>query len=363
MALGIPFANPKPLGWGLFEVLTSSQMTQVNANAAAAADGSTWSDAAIVKNWNFTDGSGAVGPALFDSNRLERIIKDPVSRRWIAFGGFGGVDISYWSVTGKIWTYTGALNGGTLTGQVACWANNAGTILAGGSPASSTANKLVVSLNGSDSWTPRAIGNANTQSVASMVYSESLALWFVTIGGAVSHDGIYSNPDPQVGGSSVWTNRYAGAPNTFFTTRDVISPIVLGTNLQILSPDGLSGIRSVDGISWPFVTFPEGFFNEGCWSTYWGKFFFGGASGIWTSTDATTGSWTKVSSENGSAPIAAFGRMLLKGDGRCSVDGGNNWFTVVETPTAINRLYAAQDAFAMASTAGRYLYLSQQVGF
>jgi hypothetical protein len=353
VALGIPFTNPKPLGWSLFEVLSSAQMTAVNANAANAADGSYWSDLAPLKNWNYQQ------PTVPSPMIGRTLIFDPSTRRWLILGLTGGEGSAIWTLNGTRWFGPFFLSGSPLlNGFGAAWVNNAGVILAGGTPASASSAKLRSSINGGTAWTQQNIGTSNTQTVSAIVYSESLGLWFVTIGGAVSHDGLYSSPD-----MTTWTNRYNGAPNTYFAVRNSASPIVLGTSLQIISPDGLTGIRSTDGISWPFVTFPEAFFSQGCWSDYWGKFFFSGPTGIWSSPDATTGSWTRVNaSETNPVNIAARGRLLLKGDAKASVDGGASWIPIADTTDVDLFVNAGPFGAAMARGASRDLYVSQQVG-
>jgi hypothetical protein len=48
-----PFPNPNPAGWSGIQPVTAEQITQINANAAAAADGSRWSDYAHLMNWHY----------------------------------------------------------------------------------------------------------------------------------------------------------------------------------------------------------------------------------------------------------------------------------------------------------------------
>jgi len=45
-----PKPNPRPLGWAPFETLAASAVTQINANAASAADGDRWSDYSHLRN-------------------------------------------------------------------------------------------------------------------------------------------------------------------------------------------------------------------------------------------------------------------------------------------------------------------------
>lgn len=47
-----PFPNPNPGGWSGIQPVTAEQITQINANAAAAADGSRWTDYAHLMNWH-----------------------------------------------------------------------------------------------------------------------------------------------------------------------------------------------------------------------------------------------------------------------------------------------------------------------
>jgi hypothetical protein len=59
-----PFPNPNPSGWSGIQPVTAEQITQINANAAAAADGSRWTDYAHLMNWRF----GAISPIDIFSN-------------------------------------------------------------------------------------------------------------------------------------------------------------------------------------------------------------------------------------------------------------------------------------------------------
>lgn len=353
MSLGIPFPNPKPLGWGLFEVLTSSQMTQVNANAAAAADGAYWTDLAPLKNWNYQQITGA--PTTMTGKSL---IYDPTTRRWLVFGITSEACVIF-SYQGTRWFGPYYLSGSPLLNALGAAAvNNAGVILAGGTPASATIAKLRSSVDGGVTWTPRNIGNSNTLAVPAIGYSESLGLWLAVVGGSATHDGLYTSPDLVT-----WTNRYSATSPGFFCFRDTPSTVILATALAWIPGDPTGYIRSTDGITWTASTFPDSVSNQVCWSTYWGKFFVAGTTGIWTSPDGTTGSWTKINAtETNAVNISARGRMLLKGDAKASVDGGGTWITIADTTDVDLFVNVAANGAGMARGASRDLYISQQVG-
>jgi hypothetical protein len=357
VSLGIPFTNPKPLGWSLFEVLTSAQMTAVNANAAAAADGSTWSDVAIVKNWKLYDGS-----AIWNPNNPFGACFDPISKRWIVLASqLGSLHLSaYRTISGARFDQVGAIDGGNTNGntQGSIHCNSAGVILAGGQPTSANATKLTKSIDGGSTWTQSAIGPADTLPVTAISYSESLALWMCIIGGASTHDGLFTSPD-----AAMWTSRYTATTPQYLTVRESPSPIIIANNLAWIPGDPTGYVRSTDAITWTGQTFPDSCSNKGAWSDYWGKFFFGGLTGIWSSPDGTTGSWTRVSSDVGTCSIASFGRMLIKGDGKCSVDGGATWFRCLDAGATDYRFAVGAAGVLAFSSSVHDLHLSQLVGF
>lgn len=351
-----PFPNPKPLGWGLFEALTSVQMSQVNANAAAAADGAAWTDITSIKSWKRAQ------PAEPDAVVVSGHVYEPVRRRWFSFGSVAGAGMFTWTISGEVWMPTVFLpsSGGIALGTIAgAWANAAGVLLVGGAPQSASTAKLRESTDGGVNWTARNIGASNTQTIGEIAYSESLALWFASVGGNAG-EGLFSSPDRVT-----WTLRAAagGAP-LWITVRDAPSPIIIGTLSQ--SVGSTTGyFRSVNGTAWTTETFPVtlGSSHRPCWSDALGKFFVVSSSGIYSSSTGLTGSWTLVDATYTTGGIAAYGRLLIRGDGKVSADAGVTWAPVIEladtdlTPRAYTGV-----GVLLKRAASRELYLSLLVG-
>src|SRR5262245_25601944 len=95
-----PFQRAKPIGWSVNEKLTSAQLSQVDANAAQAADGLLWTDVAPLQNWctpQVIDASGTPGLAY---------VWSPYEQAWWTFGTApGGVPTAYKlrGATGPLW--------------------------------------------------------------------------------------------------------------------------------------------------------------------------------------------------------------------------------------------------------------------
>ncbi len=361
MSLGAPFTDPKPLGWSLFEVLTSAQMSAVNANAAAAADGSAWSDVSILKNWKYAT------PGLPNPMSQRTLLYDAPSRRWMVLGGN--------TATGE-YTYNGSkyflINSGNfgdlsplMVHATAAASNGMGVILAGGDLASAGTGHLKESTDGGVTWpTVRSLGTSDTNATAALAWVPSLGLWLASQG-APTIGGIYSSSD-----RATWTLRGgAGSPPTHFVVRNSPSPIVIATTLQIVG-GSLNYFRSTDGITWTTIAFPSGVGNttsQGCWSDALGFFYVGGAGGIYRSADASsTASWSLIDSTwsgaaTTAASIASFGRLLMRGDGKASFDGAS-WFKVLDTENTDLFIASSPVGMAAARASSVEVYVSQMIG-
>jgi hypothetical protein len=379
---GVPYDNEK-------SIVTAADLNTMCEQVAVMADGRIWTDVAILKGGHRLDGSGLFDP----TNHPGALIRDPVSRRWLLFGSSLGANNAgmLWTISGARWFTVGAIGGSvTLGGTVAAAVNAAGVILAGAAPNSATAQKLIESTNGGDTWTNRSIGASNTESINAIAYSEALGLWLCSVGGT-GGQGLFTSPD-----RIAWTNRWS-APANFLIVRDTPSPVLLASSLAFFPGNAASYLRSENGVDWFVATFPadpdlvspnpehvpflNGITGQGCWSAAHGLFFQTTTSGIWASPDGRASSWRKVYShrhhfddalgfvidEPATASIAAFGRMLVRGDGRHSVDGGWSWssgptFDVGDGQVDW-RVAAAPCGVGLFRKASREVFLSLQVGF
>jgi hypothetical protein len=356
-----PFALVHPAGYADGLVPNGAELQLLQQQVAVAADGRVWTDIAAVRNNRYTN---VILPPSLSQRTL---IRDPKSRRWLVFGGTAGT--VNWTVSGSRWLGGSAALGGMgsiMAYVTAAAANSAGVILVGGAPSVPATDKLRESTDGGDTWILRNIGGVNAQSINAIVYSESLALWLCSVGG-VGGDGIYSSPDRVT-----WTARAAaGAPPLQLVLRESPTPIILGT-CPIIGGGSTNYYRSVNGTTWTTESFPVTVTispSQGCWSDALGAFFIGGGDGIYTSTTGLTGSWTRIDTTwptpGTSSSIAAFGRLLLRGDGKASVDGGVSWFQVLESTRT--DLFVTATSFGVAWACGQAgltdVYIGQQIGF
>lgn len=314
-----------------------------------------------VKNWKYQQ--IGIPNQLIQST----LIRDPQSRKWFAFGGTTAT--ASWTCSGARWNFINTGVFGDLAPLMpvaqAAWANAAGTILAGGAPLVASTGKIRESTDGGETWsTVRNIGASDTNSVNALTYSESLTLWFCSVAG----NGLFSSAD-----RIAWTLRAAaGAPPTHFIVREIPTPILLATQPQIIGGSN-NYYRSTNGTAWTTESFPPAVGNtvcQGCWSDAAGAFFVGGADGIYTSATGLTGSWTRIDTTWATpsvslASIAAFGRLLIRGDGRASADGGLTWQRVLEVTDTDLFVRATPFGVAMARgiSGATDLYISYQIGF
>lgn len=336
------------------ETPNHTELNTIRDQLAVAADGRAWTDVAVLKKWSYQN----TGYATFSSRSL---IRDPFSRRWLVFGG--NTASCLFTVEGSKWNGSGTVNFGDLSpvmqDAVCAAANGSGIILAGCNPLSATTNKIRESSDAGATWaTTRSIGPSSTRAVAGMTYSQSLSLWLATVGISGTVDGIYSSSDRVT-----WTNRSTLGPR-FFCNVDTPSTIILGTGLLVAGTTA-NYARSVDGLTWTTETLPENVsVVQAAWDATRGKFFMSGATGIWSSSTGLTGSWTKVYTGTEQASLGAFGRVLMRGDGKASLDGGVTWFAVVDLNGATNyHVTATPYGVGLAGTTSVEVYLSQQIGF
>lgn len=355
-----PFSLPRPSGYADGVVPTGAELQDLQTKVAAAADGRVWTDLAAIKNYTW----GTAGAISTLSQRT--LIRDPKSRRWIVFGGNTGS--ASWTVDnsrGFVLNSGAGQLGAQIIQVTAAWANATGVILAGGAPFSADTRKLRESTDGGTTWaTARNIGSSDTRQVNAITYSESLGLWLCSIGGvSPDNDGLYSSADRVT-----WTLRDTGMPQ-FFVVRETPTPVILATALVVVGGASPNYRRSTDGTVWTAESLPENISGQApCWSDALGLFFMSGATGIWKSATGSTGSWTKVYSGTEGASLGAFGRLLVRGDGKVSIDGGVTWFAVLE-PVATGgglvtdcHVTATPYGVGFAHGASNDIWLSRQIG-
>ena len=345
-----PFPHPNggvPIAFG--GNVSSASINNANDAIAAAADGRLWTDVAVLRKWSYLAdvGFGASEAATWD----------PTTRRFLVGSDTGNA--FSWSISGARWINDGLspLSAKVLT----LHANPAGVILAGGLPTGGASTlKIGESTDGGETWANRNIGASDTGEVHSIVYVQSLGLWLASK--RTGTTGIFSSTDRVT-----WTQRSSGFG--VFVVREAPTRI-LAINGTVGTNTGYS--YSDDGINWTSQIFP---FNvdtaslRGFWSDHYGKFFVptGGGPGIYTSTTGLTGSWTSVSSF-GSSSVSCFGRVILRGDGKASIDGGTTWKQVFDadfgTVNWSTHAFAGVGALALRPNGGfGQIFTSQIIGY
>jgi hypothetical protein len=105
---------------------------------------------------------------------------------------------------------------------------------------------------------------------------------------------------------------------------------------------------TTDGVNWNYAVPPSYFgvgteTTNGCWSDYHGAFYLAGFDGIVAARQITGGAddWKLISTDmanpafGNNESIAAFGRLLIRSDGKASINGGRHWFPVLELPNGV----------------------------
>lgn len=354
-----PFALLRPTGYANGLPMTGPEAQLLQEQVAASADGRSFTDLAVVRNWKFS----LLTSLLTTSVSPRSVVYDRGSRRWLLFGEVSGQAGAVWTIAGARWLMTSGTPGGSpvLTGgSVVAGTDGAGVVLLGGTPLSNSVNKLRETTDGGASWVSRSIGASDTLSVKAIAWSSALGLWVAIVGGLSgdANSGVFTSPDRVT-----WTNRSSGV-YTHLIVRNTPSPVLLATGNQHASPS-TGYLRSTDAITWSptAAPWPETGQCKGCWSDHYGAFFVGTATGIWSSPTGLAASWTQVSSDvlSVSSSIVAYGRMLVRGDGRASVDGGVNWNPVFEA-NATDWFAGVGDPGITLVHPGREAAVSLQVG-
>ncbi len=245
-----PYERAKPLGWAYGEILTSAQMNTVDDNAASAADGSLWTDVAIVKNWAYTKDfssffSGTTGAtvALWDSLLLNWHLftydasDNPIGE--YAQDGFGGATASL------SWTSHTIPAGATLRPLCAA-TDGAGVLIIGGAPTGSSTSKIRETSDGT-TWAARTTTATGTIGARAAVWHEGASKFIVGLDNAAATN-IETSPTGQT-----WT-QITGLPNSH--ARGSIASD--GTTLVATAYDTSTNkcITSTSGATWTEATLP-----------------------------------------------------------------------------------------------------------
>jgi hypothetical protein len=238
-----PFQRAKPLGWALYETLTSPQMTQIDGNAAQAADGDLWTDVAQLLNVQpATTIASRNGPMVYN-------LKSPTGialGTWHSFGpNTGNVEGSFAHGSSSTWQSHAAMPVGAGLLPVAAAAHpNGDVILVGGTTSGASTQKLRRSADAGLSWSiaNTAAGGAGV-GVQCIAWFGAANLWIA----GLSNGAVETSPD-----GVTWTARTT--PNS-----DARTQIAVSATAVVITSSGFvnRAIRSTDGVNWSEVTLPS----------------------------------------------------------------------------------------------------------
>lgn len=239
-----PFTRAKPLGWAIFEILTSAQMNAVDSNAAQAADGLVWTDVAQFRNWT---------PMVAVSQSGSALLYSSFSDIWYAIGVSGGAltNAIMWGGGGVfVAGPSSPVNGITsIAARAAVYDSVNNQLVVGVTPTASSNQKYRRATgNGTASWGAGTSSATNTNGVACIGFSQPLGM--LVAGHLVS--GLV---ETSVDGGLTWTARTT--PNA-----DVRQSIATGTGPSnpgiVITTSAVQNrlIHSTDGINWAQRSLP-----------------------------------------------------------------------------------------------------------
>lgn len=287
MTQNFPFTKANAIGWSPGQKITSVQINTVDANAAQAADGNIWSDAAVVKNWQLSSVAAGGGTV---------VVWEPQTGRWINASQTGGNPTGFFSTDGKEdWVALTIPAGTNWQASVSIAANGAGGVILGGSGGSATASKIRQSIDGGASWNARNTNASSTERVTCAVWHALISKYIIGLNSTAS-----TNIETSTDGAT-WV-QITGLPNTNARGSSNQSGAASnGTIVVMLSSVSTNKcITSTDGATWTERTLPAtGVWSSVAWNSRSGKFLALGIGLAALSSDGIT--WTSVGL---SAPFA-----------------------------------------------------------
>ena len=324
MAPTYPFQRANPLGYALFEELSSAELTQIDENAAAGADGSAYTDVALFANLplSFSDANG--GRAL---------VYNPVLREFFSFSNLAGFR-SRNPFTIRAALSIPAAQGLTMfaPGQLAACRPDTGLMVVCGDTSSSSQNRYRYSTNGT-------LWQVGASSVAPSTDGPCWVMWCgapLNRWVAGSHrggvwDGLAETSEDGVEWTpSVFSELLAMRRAAYSPTLPMIMTVpASGSALRYLtSKTGLSG-------SWSAHDSPA-LFQTCFWSEHYRRFYASSMlpSRAFSSVDGVA--WVELPPYPTDDIIGwfEFGRLLGYvaggGDVVTSLDGGASWAVAVD---------------------------------
>ncbi len=355
-----PYTLARPGGYVDGDVPTGIELTKIDAQAAASADGSVWTDIAPLANFvpsatNPADTGDALHYIPGSASAPEKIITFGSNVNTPVGATISAPGASSTSLTVPLDDGLNSINPETFV-----WDGNQ-TYLVGGGTSSSSQARIRRSSNGGSTWASATNAlAAGTQDIECMWWSAFHSKFLLAINGKIETS--------ATGASGTWAD-VGALPNSdvrvcFAQNMDTGRVLVMTA-----APSAARLLRSDDLVTWTQEVTPFNF-ERIIYSPYYGKFFAWSSGGCHTSTTGVAGSWVQVNSTNfGSigAGIKAFVRGRIVGFfctlGVClSVDGGVTWTIVGPTPSGVSSAVLTPKRLVIA-TGGGVHFFGMRIGF
>ena len=347
--MAFPFSLAKPGGYAPGDVPTHTELNKIDEQAAAGADGSAYTDVAMVANLPY---------AVTDSTGGQVLLYHPTLQKFFSFAG-GASPSGFWSVSpfsSRTALTIPAAQGVDFSnvGQLGA-INPGGLMLIGGAPSSSSQLRYRTSSDG-NTWTSR------TSALAANTTGPMSILW---AGGSVNKfvSG-YSNGALETSADGIaWTQ--VTMHDSLARRRTAHSP-TLNLFVSLNSTTSTYAVSStVTAGSWSNQASPVVFENI-YWSTLYSAFFAVQQStgNVYRSPLGLAGSWALV----GTMPLGSsfgvqgnffeVGRMLCAasnfGEIVMTLDGGATWKLLAKLPSVVAVAVGAGPQILLGSISGAH---------
>jgi len=283
-----PLTRVHPLGWALYEELTSGQQTQLDINAASGADGTLWTDVALVKQFTSHSSGWPCDVIVWHEpgKSWHRFEASPFHT--FALRSFEGRP--HWDVLPEVLE-----DGSGFTPRAA--ASSGQLIIVAGDPTLAAVTKYRTSSTNGDSWVARNSSDATSSGVRCICWHSGASMFVSGL-----DDGIIET-SPISG--AAWTTRHAAGAA-------VIAVASSGVAIIALVAASATVLRSVDGITWTAINPGLGGWTSVAFNPYTGKFLLT-SSGNFASSDDDGATWTLGANPAiaDAVRVAAFRRLWL----------------------------------------------------
>ncbi len=360
MTVTYPFTRATPAGHATGQILLSTEFDHTDETAAAGADGSLWTDVALVKNWQTLQTVADYGLQL---------IWSPAQLRWFTVGVSAGNPVVKWSpVGGTAWVANNPAASVGLTPIGAAIATDGeGLVMVGGTPGSASTAKLrlLTETLAGGTWTTVNVNENTVAAVRCLAYFEAGGFWLAGLSNTAA-----TNIERSSNGTTF--TQVTGLPNTN-PRRAIACGVDRVVVIAAASTDKC--LMSQDCVTFTEETLPS--------SAQWlaitynavlAKFFVLSGSAVASSEDGETWSTSGLTIPSASTPelIVSLGRLLIicgnTGDGThhgvwVSSDGAETWQLVRIDTNSTATLASSGQQIAWATNGGDDHHFSFAGGF